>query len=281
MAGFAGRIFPEGEAEGGEAKPKFLDPDAIESPKVALANATREVLRMADLVESMLREVIEVFRNSDSKQAGRVSELDDAVDDLHEAIKLYLSKVSRHQLEEEESTRCVELITFVTNLEHIGDIIDKNLLEIAAKKIKKKLVFSEEGWEELEHMHGRVVAQMQLAMNVFVSGDVHLARQLLRSKEQFRELERSGSEHHLNRLRSGKVESIETSALHLDMLRDLKRINSHLTSVAYPILDAEGELRQSRLMGRGEPEAAAAKKAERPDISGIGVPPQGSAEEPT
>ena len=134
-----------------------------------------------------------------------MSELDDAVDELHEAIKLFLSKVSRNQLEEDESERCIELITFVTNLEHIGDIIDKNLLEMAVKKIKKKLIFSVEGWEELENMHARVTDQMQLAMNVFVSGDVHLARELLHNKEEFRELERKGSELHLERLRSGKV----------------------------------------------------------------------------
>ena len=277
MARFAAKVFPESDAEVDEARPRFLDPDAIDSPKVALANATRESLRMADLVENMLREVIDVFRNNDTLQAERASELDDAVDELHEAIKLYLSKVSRHQLDEEESDRCIELITFITNLEHIGDIIDKNLLEIAVKKIKKRLIFSAEGWEELESLHARVTDQMQLAMNVFVSGDVHLARELLRNKEEFRELERSSSELHLERLRSGKVESIETSALHLDMLRDLKRINSHLTSVAYPILDAEGELRKSRLKGRGK----SARSAEKKSLSPESAPPQRSAEEPT
>ncbi len=232
---------------GGEFKPRYLDPDVIDTPSVAIACATREVLRMADTVESMLRGVIEVFRSDDSKLLESVSDMDDEVDRLHEAIKLYLTRVTRNALNDDDSRRCVDIISFTTNLEHIGDIVDKNLLDLAQKKIRNKLMFSEQGWQELTAMHARTLHQMQLAMSVFVSHDIETARQLLKEKEKFRELDMQGSQKHLARLRSGRIESIETSALHLDILRDLKRINSHLTSVAYPILDASGELRHSRL----------------------------------
>lgn len=252
VSSFSERVFKEIPQTDDQPKPKYLDEAVLDQPSAALACATREVMRMAEVVDGMLSEVMEIFENNDSKLLGRISKLDDSVDELHEAIKLYLSKVSRNALDDESSAKCVELITFTTNLEHIGDIIDRNLLELAQKKIKRKLSFSAEGWEELSDMHARVVGQMQLAMSVFVSGDVHLARQLMRGKESLRELELEGSEAHLQRLRSGNVESIESSALHLDMLRDLKRISSHLTSVAYPILDAEGELRRSRLKASTE-----------------------------
>ena len=175
------------------------------------------------------------------------SRSDDDVDALHEAIKLYLTEVSRRPLEGEDSERFVELITFTTNLEHIGDIIDNNLLPIAQKKIKRKLEFSDEGWRELTDMHACAVDQLHLGVSVFVSRDVPMARRLLVEKERLRDLEREASERHLERLRDGQVEAIETSALHLDMLRDLKRITSHITSIAYTLLDAEGELRRSRL----------------------------------
>jgi phosphate:Na+ symporter len=241
------RIFPDSGLPEGPAVPRHLDPTAVATPTVALACATREVLRMADTVETMLRGVIDVFRDNDAKQIVRLSKLDDDVDALHEAIKLYLTKLSGRGLDDGDSQRCIELITFTTNLEHIGDIIDKNLLELGQKKVKHKLEFSKEGWRELAQLHARVVEQMQLSLSVFVSGDIRMARRLLALKEGFRDLEREAGERHLERLRSGKIESIETSALHLDILRDLKRINSHLTSVAYPILDAEGELRRSRL----------------------------------
>ena len=223
MARLTERVFPEGEEEQGKIAPKYLDETAIGTPAVALACATREVLRMADIVEIMLRGLIDVFRNDDMSLAQRISKLDDEVDDLYESIKLYLTKMSRQALDEHDSRRCIELITFTTNLEHMGDIIDKNLLEIAEKKARNKLSFSEEGWQELVEMHSRVVTQMKLGMSLFVSGDLPMARKLLMEKERFRDLEREGSEQHLQRLRSGEIASIETSALHLDILRDLKR----------------------------------------------------------
>jgi len=250
------RIFQDSEQPQGPARQKYLDPTAIDTPTVALACATRELLRMADLVETMLRGVIDALGDSDRKQVTRLSSLDDDVDSLHEAIKLYLTQVSGRELDEKDSHRCIELIAFTTNLEHIGDIIDNTLLEIAQKKIKHKRTFSKEGWHELTEMHGRVVDQMQLSLSVFVSGDIVMARRLVALKEHFRDLERTGNEQHLDRLRSGKIESIETSALHIDILRDFKRIIAHLTSVAYPILDAEGELRHSRLKVHVEEDVA-------------------------
>jgi len=255
------KLLPEGAGKDGEAKPRYLDPAVINSPSVAIACATREVLRLADTVESMLRGVIEVFRTDDSKLLETISAMDDIVDRLHESIKFYLTQVTRNALSDEDSRRCADLISFTTNLEHIGDIIDKNLLDLAQKKMRNKLTFSEQGWQELTDMHGRALHQMQLAMSVFVSHDIETARQLLKEKERFRELEMQGSQKHLARLRSGRIESIETSALHLDILRDLRRINSHLTSVAYPILDASGELRQSRLKpsSEGKPAGGADK----------------------
>ena len=71
---------------------------------------------------------------------------------MQESIKLYLTKVSRESLDPEESRRCIDVITFTTNLEHIGDIIDKNLMELAAKKIKNRLQFSSQGFADIEHM---------------------------------------------------------------------------------------------------------------------------------
>ena len=256
MARLASRILPERETPQSRAAPRYLDPTAIKTPAVAISCATREVLRMADVVETMLRSTIEVFRNNDEKLLSELSKLDDEVDTLHEAIKLYLAETTREDLSEEDSRRCAELITFTTNLEHIGDIIDKSLLEIAHKKLKHKLTFSSQGWAELQQMHGEVADTMTVCLGVFVSGDLPTARRLIALKERLRDLELEGRASHLDRLRSGKIESIETSALHLDVLRDLKRIASHLTSIAYPLLDAEGELRSSRL--RTGPDADAA-----------------------
>jgi phosphate:Na+ symporter len=240
------RFLPEAQAPG-EPTLEHLDEALLERPTLALGSATREVMRLADMVEIMLRETILAFGENGEKRRQAVKGLDDPVDRLQEEIKLYLTRLTRNPLPEEDARRAFDLILFTTNLEHIGDIIDKSLLELAAKKQRLHLAFSPEGWAEIRALHARVVDQMRLAMTVFVTRDLKMARDLVLEKDNIRLAERDATESHLRRLREGTVASIETSALHLDILRDLKRINAHITSVAYPILEASGELRESRL----------------------------------
>ncbi|MET4805162.1 Na/Pi cotransporter family protein [Limibacillus sp. MBR-115] len=244
------RLLPDVEQEEDDSRPRYLDPDAVDTPSVALASAARETLRLGDMVEQMLRQSMEVFCKDDQKLLREISTRDDDVDKLYEAIKIYLTRLSREEMDREESQRHTAILTFTTNLEHIGDIIDKNLMELAAKKIKNRLLFSSSGLKEIEKLHAVVMDNLGLALNVFVSEDAGLARQLLDQKVTIRALEQKLAELHFERVSAGRQESIETSALHLDVIRDLKRINGHLTSVAYPILESRGELAQSRLRKR-------------------------------
>jgi phosphate:Na+ symporter len=241
------RLLPEPVAASDPSTPMYLDPTAIESPSLALTCAARETLRMGDLIERMLRETIDALITDDRKLVSSIERMDDVVDKLHEAIKLYVTRITRESLDEVEGRRAMEIIAFGINLEHIGDIIDKNLMELAKKKIKNRLRFSEEGALELQKFHRRVLNNLQLALGVFVSGDVKIARQLIEEKVAIREVEVLAAEAHFARLRDGLPASIETSSLHIDILRDLKRIHSHICSVAYPALEAAGELQPSRL----------------------------------
>ncbi|MEE8276801.1 MAG: Na/Pi cotransporter family protein [Alphaproteobacteria bacterium] len=238
--------------------PRHLDRNALDTPPVALAGAARETLRMGEIVETMLRRSMEAIE-SDPDAAAEISGLDEHVDRLYEAIKLYLIELSRAALDAAESRRYVEVLTFTTNLEHVGDIIDISLMELAVKKARHRLSFTPQGLAEIRAFHGRVVANMQLAFNVFMSGDVDMARRLLAEKSAIREAEFETSGSHFERLRKGQSDAIETSGLHLDIIRDLKRINAHLTSVAYPILEKAGELEASRLKGGGRRPAAASR----------------------
>jgi phosphate:Na+ symporter len=244
------RFMPDQIEAADAARPRHLDPNVIDTPSEALACAMRETLHMGDRVADMMRQALVVFEKSDPKLVKDVEKSDNVVDELHEAIKLYLVKASKAEMTDEESQRYIEIITFTTNLEHVGDIIDKNLMELAAKKIKNRYTFSPEGLEEIRKFHGRVTDNMRLAFNVFATRDVTLARRLLAEKTMTRTAELAAADSHYARLREGRPESIETSSIHLDVMRDLKRINGHLTSVAYPILEAMGELRDSRLRER-------------------------------
>ena len=247
VAQFCNRQLRDLPATSDHGQPRYLDASVISSPTEALAAATRETLALGDLVADMLDQSLTVLEKDDARLMKQIEKSDDAVDKLHEAIKHYLMKVSSEGMSGEDSRRFVEILTFVTNLEHIGDILDKNLMELAAKKIRNKLQFSREGLDELRQFHGRVRDNMRLAYNVFTLRDVRLARKLLNEKLLLREAEVHSANSHFGRLRAGRSESIETSGIHLDIIRDLKRINSHLTSVAYPILEDAGELLGSRL----------------------------------
>ena len=231
-----------------EKRVNHLDDSALDRPAIALANATREVMRLADTVELMLQEAILTFREGNESRRVEISRLDNDVDRFQEDVKLYLTRLTRHALDEEDTRRCFDLILFTTNLEHVGDIIDRGLLALAAKRHRNGVAFSDAGWAEIAALHQRVVEQMRLAVTVFVSRDLALARELVAEKDRIREAEKAATESHFQRLREGKIASIETSALHLDILRDLKRIAAHLTSVAHPILEAHGALRTSRLV---------------------------------
>jgi phosphate:Na+ symporter len=235
-------ILPERKQPVDPSLPHHLEETALDTPPLAITNAARETLRMGDTVEVMLRQVMTAIMNNDRKLAAEVSRMDNIVDRLTEAIKLYIARLTRGSLDEREGRRAMEIVSFAINLEHIGDIIDKNLCELAIKKIKRRCQFSPEGAAELTTFHKRICESLQVAFGVFMTGDVAAARRLIREKAELRSIELAAGERHFERLREGRPESIETSSLHLDILRDLRRIHSHICSVAYPVLEAAGEL---------------------------------------
>lgn len=241
------RMFPERVAVADPAMPLYLDRSALRVPHLAIANAAREALRMADTVDSMLRGALDVIQTDDRKRVQEIRRMDDVLDRLHDAIKRYLTQINVEDLDERDARRVSDVLTFTINLEHVGDIVDRNLMEAASKKIRRRLRFSTEGAAEIAGMLERLSETQRLAAAVFVSGDVRSARALIHEKEVIRDLETSATEAHFARLRAGRKESVETSALHLDILRDLRRINAHLVAAAYPVLDQSGELLPSRL----------------------------------
>jgi phosphate:Na+ symporter len=239
-------------------RPRHLDPSALSTPSLAISCAAREALHQADVVETMLRGTLTVIKDNDIDLAENLRALDDTVDELYSAIKYYLTKISREALAENESRRWTDIISFTINMEQIGDIIERVLLDVEDKKIKRGRSFSEAGMAEICELHARLVNNLRLSMSVFLNGDVRDAQRLLEEKARFRDLERAYSSTHLDRLTDNSTLSIETSSLHLDLISDLKRINSHICSIAYPILDSAGalsptRLRQSNLLVATEP----------------------------
>lgn len=224
-----------------------LDASALSTPSLAISCAAREALHQADVVESMLMGLQKVWQTDDQKLAQELRKLDDEVDDLYSAIKYYMTKISRAELDEREGRRWTDIISFTINMEQVGDLIERVLQDVEDKKIKKGRQFSQAGLEEINRLHSHLVANLRLAMSVFLNGNVRDAQKLLEEKAHFRDLELAYSATHLDRLSDNTVQSIETSSLHIDLISDLKRINSLLCSVAYPILESAGALAPNRL----------------------------------
>jgi phosphate:Na+ symporter len=208
------------------------------------------VLRIGDIVRTMLDNVAELIHHNNLAKARETTRMDDDVDHLYAAVKGYLARISREQLDEADSRRWTDIIALTINLEHAGDIIERIVSDIEEKKIAHRLSFSEQGLGELEDLHARLVSNLQLGLSVFLNNDLRCAERLLAEKERFRDLERLYSYAHLDRLAGQTLRSIETSALHLDMISDMKRLNSLFCSTAYPVLDAAGALHDTRLRKR-------------------------------
>ena len=226
---------------------RHLDPSALATPSLALSCAVREAMHQADVVETMLRGVMEVISHDDEALAKELCKLDDTVDELYSAIKYYLTKISREALSENEGRRWTDIISFTINMEQIGDIIERVLMDVDEKKIRHGREFSEAGLMEITELHTRLINNLRLGMAVFLNGNINDAQKLLEEKTRFRDLERAYAATHLNRLSDNTLPSIETSSLHLDLISDLKRINSLICSIAYPILDSAGVLAPNRL----------------------------------
>ncbi len=245
LSGTMLRLIPdEPKAETG---PLYLDDRALTTPVIALSGATREVLRVGDLIERMLIASMNAFHHNDLKELRDVAALEKQVDVLQQEVKLYLSRLGRSGLNDEHGRRSIVIIDYAINLEHMGDIIEKSLTELVKKKIDNGLKFSEEGYQELKTLFNLTIDNLRIAQTIFVTRDADLARHLMEVKVDVRHMEKRSSERHLERLRDGRADSLQTSSLHLDILRDLKRINAHIVSVAHPILDEGGLLTESRL----------------------------------
>jgi phosphate:Na+ symporter len=261
MAKWVEHLLPKPDGTVVNNRPHHLDSSALTTPSLAISCAARETMHQADIVETMLRGMLEVIRKNDLTLAAQLRALDDTVDQLYSSIKYYLTKISREALAEDESRRWTDIISFTINLEQIGDIIERVLIDIEDKKIKPGRNFSEAGMAEIAELHERLIDNLRLAMSVFLNGSVRDAQKLLEEKARFRDLEHAYAATHLGRLANQTMQSIETSSLHIDLISDLKRINSHICSIAYPILDSAGALAPNRLRAVAEQEAQASVRA--------------------
>ena len=230
-------LVPEEERGDNPFKTRYLDERYLDQPSLAIGQATREALRMGDVAQGMLRDAMIVLRSDNQELLEDVERRDDQLDYLEREIKLFLARLGHETMGPELAQKEIALISFIGNLENIGDIIDKNLMELARKKLYQGRKFSEAGGAELIEFHGMISKNLERAIAGFAANDQSLAQEVLDQRPVIRQRERELRESHLSRLRRGLAESLETSEIHLDVLTNLKRISSHITALAIPILE--------------------------------------------
>ena len=247
IARWAESWLPKPKKSSGTERVSHLDPSALTTTSLAFSCAVREAMHQADVVETMLLGLLEVIKNNDRKLAQRLQKMADAANLLYIDIKHYLAQISREALSEKEGHRWSDIISFTLNMEQIADIIGRVLLDVEDKKIKSGREFSPAGTTEITDLHGHLVNNLRLGMSVFLNGNQRDAQKLLEEKIRFHDLEHAYAASHLERLALNTVPSMETSSLHLDLISDLKRINSLICAMAYPILDSASGLTPNRL----------------------------------
>ncbi|GKX55971.1 membrane protein [Leminorella grimontii] len=234
------RLLPDEPTTETRLTPRYLDRSALDTPSLALANAVRETLRLGDVISQMLEGFQQVLQgNAQHKRV--VTHLKDESDMLYEAIKLYLARLPQESLSDSDSRRWAEIIGTAVNLEQAGDIIYRMAAEVSSKSLNAQRFFSQKGIEDLTTLHARLVKNLDLAMSVFLSGEVDNARRLRRAKHRFRLLNQRYSLAHVERLHQNNLQSMETSSLHMGLLADMKRLNSLFCAVAYYVLEVQDE----------------------------------------
>jgi len=232
-------LVPEEERGDNPYRTRYLDDRFLDQPALAIGQAMREALRMGDVAQNMLRDAMVVLRTDNQELLEDVERRDDQLDYLDREIKLFIARLGRETMSADMAQKEIALISFIGNLENIGDIIDKNLMELARKKLYQGRRFSEAGEAELIEFHSLVSKNLERAIAGFAANDRSLAQEVLDMRPLVRQRERELRDSHLARLRRGLAESLETSEIHLDVLTNLKRISSHITALVYPILEEE------------------------------------------
>jgi phosphate:Na+ symporter len=231
------RALPDRQKKADPAQPLYLEDTVLDMPYLALTNASREALRMADLVEAMLRQLLKAVTGNDQEAVKQLARDGKALDRLQEALKAYLTQLGTDALSEIDARRHAHVLDFVVNLGHAGDIIERSLADTAARKAKRNLVLTKDDEADLNAFHNRVLDDLRLANSTFMTEDPRSARHLLDAKRQLNAMERATGRRHLARLEARQPGELETSTLHLALLRDLRRVNSHVSAIAYDVLD--------------------------------------------
>lgn len=251
LSGYANlltRWLPKRADPNDPSRPQYLDEWAHDVPAVALGNAAREALRMADMLQTLLLYARAGFKRDNRHRMVQARQLDNALDKLENAITTYLATLDQENMTREDLQRVDDILAFASNIGHAGDIAYQGLLGHITKLRKQGWTLSEQQRTDLDETLAILIGNQRQAAALFVNDDLRQARTLAGEKSRFRNMEIQASDAHMKKIKSGDIDVAEIGSLYLDVLRDMKSINSHLVGAsAYPLLARHGELLPSRI----------------------------------
>lgn len=227
-------VKPGQTASGMKPIASHLDDAALASPVFALANAGRETLRLADEVKSMLEGSWRALASHDSELARGVRKHDDRVDELNAAIKLYLSRIPSDAMTPRDSQLQFGLLNFSSQLESIGDVIDKNICGPVLAHARDGVLLHPEDQAALDTLYQKVLRRFDTAISVLATRDRELARQFLVEGDALKEWCIETQKTHYTRLASAAVsQEIVASTRFIDALNVLRRISGQLNTIGH------------------------------------------------
>ncbi len=218
--------------------PKYLDPLFLEHPSMALDHVRRELARLGRFTQGMVERVFPVVIRGTDEEINELRRADDLADELYEGIIRYLGALSQKQLVSPQPGQLRDFIGIANYVENIGDVIEKDLLEIATKRIRDNLSISESTLAELEPLDNAVRSALDKALAALESGDADAAMDAVESKQFVKELAEDAEAHITKRLVVEEPHRLENFQLETDIIENYRRINTLTRRIARLTLDA-------------------------------------------
>ncbi|WP_234467330.1 Na/Pi cotransporter family protein [Kosakonia sp. S42] len=241
MARFLEHLFPEEERVGDPGIPMYLDDAGLEVAYIGLSNSVRESLRAADMLTIMLDRLLVLFVTQGEYAADEIRQLDQSVDLLSAAVRAYLADISHDGLNNADADRAQEILMFIINFEHAGDILSSNLTQLATRRARRGELFCDFELHNIRLLHAEILTSLRLGIAAFMREDLSAAHQLVQRKETIRQLEASASREHFKKLREDKNAWAKSGDIFQRVLRDYRRVHHHIAAVAYPVIDRLGD----------------------------------------
>ncbi len=248
----------------------YIEESLLKTPPLAIDLARAEMSRMAKLLGRMLNAIIIPFMSDEDYVSKQADDNDDArllieeipkrdaifpdltlldglllreekINFLQKEISTYLTSIAQGNITEEQATEVFGMVSIVKDMESIGNIMDRNMIPLIAKKKKLHYDFPIEGKEELLIYHGKTSKQIKHLEEAFKETDLNIARRIMKKERKYLDLELKYRARHLKRKILKKEDSVETTEIHLELMDLMKQIVLYSSNIAKAYIDTTPE----------------------------------------